>query len=97
MVQSGGTAMREQIERRLQELRREYDAGARLLSDLETRRATIQATLTRISGAIQVLEEELSKADQLGNGGIKVGTEALLGDRRPAAGLGLSTPRHSRA
>ena len=71
--------MREQIERRLEELRREYDAGTKLLSDLETRRATIQATLTRISGAIQVLEEELSKADQLGNGGIKLG-DALLGD-----------------
>jgi chromosome segregation ATPase len=65
--------MREQIERRLQELREEYDAGTRLLSDLESRRASIQATLTRISGAIQVLEEELSKADQLGNGGIKLG------------------------
>ena len=27
--------MREQIERRLQELRQEYDAGTKLLSDLE--------------------------------------------------------------
>jgi hypothetical protein len=71
--------MREQIERRLEELRREYDAGTKLLSDLETRRAAIRATLARISGAIQVLEEELSKADQLGNGGIKVG-DGLLGD-----------------
>jgi hypothetical protein len=71
--------MREQIERRLEELRREYDAGTKLQSDLETRRASIQATLTRISGAIQVLEEELAKADQLGNGGIKA-EDALLGD-----------------
>jgi chromosome segregation ATPase len=77
--------MREQIERRLEELRREYDAGTKLLNDLETRRATIQATLTRISGAIQVLEEELSKAEQLGNGGIKV-RDALLGDAdKPSA------------
>jgi chromosome segregation ATPase len=71
--------MREQIERRLEELRREYDAGTKLLNDLETRRAAIQATLTRISGAIQVLEEELSKAEQLGNGGIKL-RDALLDD-----------------
>jgi predicted nucleic acid-binding Zn-ribbon protein len=81
-------AMREQIERRLQELHQEYDAGTKLLSDLESRRANIQATLTRISGAIQVLEEELAKADQLGNGGIKVGAgDALLGhpDQPPAS------------
>ncbi|HEX2477882.1 MAG TPA: hypothetical protein VHK45_01295 [Geminicoccaceae bacterium] len=80
--------MREQIERRLQELRQEYEAGTKLLGDLDSRRANIQATLTRISGAIQVLEEELAKADQLGNGGIKVGAgDALLGhpDQPPAS------------
>jgi hypothetical protein len=80
--------MREQIERRLQELRQEYDAGTRLLSELESRRANIQATLARISGAIQVLDEELSKADQLGNGGIKGGAgDTLLGrpDEPPAS------------
>lgn len=80
--------MRDQIERRLQELRHEYEAGTKLLSELESRRANIQATLTRISGAIQVLEEELSKADQLGNGGIKLEAgEALLGhsDKPPAS------------
>ena len=80
--------MREQIERRLQELRQEYDAGTRLLSDLDSRRANIQATLTRISGAIQVLEEELAKADQLGNGGIRGGAgDALIGrpDDPPAS------------
>jgi chromosome segregation ATPase len=63
--------MREQIERRLEELRHEYEAGTKLLSELETKQAGIRATLTRISGAIQVLEEELAKAGQLGNGGIK--------------------------
>ena len=64
--------MRAQIERRLEELRREYDAGNKLLSELEARQASIHATLARISGAIQVLEEELAKADQLDHCDIKV-------------------------
>jgi hypothetical protein len=73
--------MRAQIERRLEELRHEYEAGTKLLSELEAKQANIHATLTRISGAIQVLEEELAKADQLGNGGIKVGAvDGPLGD-----------------
>jgi hypothetical protein len=73
--------MRAQIERRLEELRHEYDAGTKLLSELEAKQANIHATLTRISGAIQVLEEELAKADQLGNGGIKVkAVDGSLGD-----------------
>ena len=74
--------MREQIERRLEELRREYDAGTKLLSELETKQASVRATLTRISGAIQVLEEELSKADQLDdNRASKAGAvDGSLGD-----------------
>ena len=64
--------MRAQIERRLEELRHEYEAGTKLLSELQAKQANVQATLTRISGAIQVLEEELAKADQLGDCGIKV-------------------------
>ena len=35
--------MREQIERRLEELRREYDAGTKLLSELETKQANVRA------------------------------------------------------
>ena len=73
--------MREQIERRLEELRREYEAGTKLLSELETKQANVRATLTRISGAIQVLEEELAKAGQLGNRASKAGAvDGPLGD-----------------
>jgi hypothetical protein len=73
--------MREQIERRLEELRREYEAGAKLLGELETKQANVRATLTRISGAIQVLEEELAKAGQPSERGIKVGAvDGPLGD-----------------
>jgi predicted nuclease with TOPRIM domain len=53
--------MREQLQRRLQELRSEFEAGQKALAELETRQANLRETLLRISGAIQVLEEELAK------------------------------------
>jgi hypothetical protein len=56
--------MRERLEQRVKELRLEYEAGQKVLAELQERQANIQNTLLRISGAIQVLEEELAKADQ---------------------------------
>ena len=50
---------------RLEELRAEYEKGKKTLEDLEAQAANVRATLLRISGAIQVLEEELSKAGQV--------------------------------
>jgi uncharacterized coiled-coil protein SlyX len=55
--------MKEQLERRLRELQAEYKLGQTTLAELQTQQANLQQTLLRISGAIQVLEEELSKAD----------------------------------
>ena len=54
--------MREQVQKRLEELEAELDAGQKMLSALETKRDNLRQTLLRISGAIQVLEEELAKA-----------------------------------
>ena len=51
--------MREQVESRIESLRAEYRAGHEILANLEERRASLQVTLARISGAIQVLEELL--------------------------------------
>jgi hypothetical protein len=51
--------VREQIEERLAALRQEYEAGGRMLADLEARRVELQQTLLRIGGAVQVLEELL--------------------------------------
>ena len=51
--------MKEQVETRIENLRAEYRAGHEILTELEERRASLQVTLTRISGAIQVLEELL--------------------------------------
>jgi len=55
--------MREQLEQRLEALKAELAIGERILLDLDGKRANLKETLLRISGAIQVLEEELAKAD----------------------------------
>jgi uncharacterized coiled-coil protein SlyX len=56
--------VRERLEQRLQELKTEFGKGEQTLQELEEQVATVRQTLLRISGAIQVLEEELGKADQ---------------------------------
>jgi hypothetical protein len=56
--------MREQLEKRLQELRAEFELGQEKLTELDTQMANLRNMLLRISGAIQVLEEELNKEEQ---------------------------------
>jgi hypothetical protein len=56
--------MREQLEQRLEALKAELTIGEKILADLDEKRTNLRETLLRISGAIQVLEEELAKADQ---------------------------------
>jgi predicted nuclease with TOPRIM domain len=51
--------METRLRQRLEELRAEYEKGKRTLEDLEGQAANVRATLLRISGAIQVLQEEL--------------------------------------
>jgi hypothetical protein len=53
--------MQEQLEQRLQELRKEFELGKQTLAELEEKQTNLSNTLLRISGAIQVLEEELAK------------------------------------
>ena len=52
--------MKERLERRLASLRAEYESGQRALADLEQKQAALRDTVLRISGAIQVLQEELA-------------------------------------
>lgn len=60
--------MRERLQQRLAELRTEFESGQQTLDQLETQATTVRQTLLRISGAIQVLEEELGDTGQpLGN------------------------------
>ncbi len=56
--------MRDQLEKRLSELKKEFEEGQRMLSEVETKRENLRQSLLRISGAIQVLEEELTKEAQ---------------------------------
>ncbi len=53
--------MKQKLEERLNELRAEFESGQKMLADLEARQANMRDSLLRISGAIQVLEEELRK------------------------------------
>lgn len=56
--------MKQQLEQRLKELRSEFESGKRALTELETKQMNLRNTLLRISGAIQVIEEELSRKNQ---------------------------------
>ncbi|HZN94704.1 MAG TPA: hypothetical protein VFB81_18445 [Myxococcales bacterium] len=53
--------MREQLQKRLEELRAEFEKGKATLQDLEARTASVREMMLRLSGAIQVLQEELDK------------------------------------
>ncbi len=55
--------MKEQLEQRLEALKAEYEAGQKMLAELEAKQAALRDTLLRIAGAVQVLEEELGRED----------------------------------
>jgi len=53
--------MRERIDKRIEELRRELNAGHQTLRELEARSGEIRSQMLRINGAIQVLEELIAE------------------------------------
>ncbi len=53
--------MKEQIEKRLKELKEEFESGQKMLDGLTAKEAELRQTLLRIAGAVQVLEEELAR------------------------------------
>jgi predicted nuclease with TOPRIM domain len=61
--------MREQLQTRLEELKREFETGQARLRELEAQEARLRETMLRISGAIQVLEEALSEGPPTGEEG----------------------------
>src|SRR5208283_3812571 len=72
-------SMKEQLEQRLIELRKEYEAGQKILEDielklveLENRKTSLIETLLRISGAINLLEEVLEESEGVHEQLIKV-------------------------
>lgn len=56
--------MRTRLEQRLKDLKAEFESGQNVLLELEKQQANVRETLLRISGAIQVLEEELTNSEQ---------------------------------
>lgn len=75
-VLSGKCVMREQLEKRLAELKQEYESGQKMMTELETKQNNLRDTLLRISGAIQILEEELSEAPNAEQNGVVLDPEA---------------------
>ena len=65
--------MKERLEERLAELRKEFASGQKMLADLDNQRANLQQTVLRISGAIQVLEELLGAEDARAGNRTEVG------------------------
>jgi len=57
------TPMLDQLRTRVEELRAEFDKGQKKLAELDGQSTELRQTLLRISGAVQVLEEEINKAD----------------------------------
>jgi hypothetical protein len=55
--------MRDVLEKRLNELRTEFECGQKLTAELEARQTNVRSSLLRISGAIQVLEELLKNTE----------------------------------
>jgi len=62
-MDQGGRSLRDTIERRIGELREEFESGRRLQAELQARQDELARTLLRISGAIQVLGEVVADAD----------------------------------
>ena len=56
--------MKERLEKRLSELQAEFERGQQMLAELEEKQANMRESLLRISGAIQVLKEELAGASE---------------------------------
>ena len=83
--------MKDQMERRLNHLKAEYDAGKKVIAELESKQANLRDTLLRISGAIQVLEETLAEFDGEGSAA-NVSTESTDAD---SSSVELKAPKSS--
>jgi len=73
--------LREQLQQRLEELKREFETGQARLHELEMQETRLRETLLRISGAIQVLEE-VQQGAETGLGG-EQDTDAARGTSAP--------------
>jgi predicted nuclease with TOPRIM domain len=70
--------MKERLKQHIEDLKSEYEAGQKMLSDLESKQLDLRTTLLRISGAIQTLEELLGEEE---NDAVENGDPGRRGDR----------------
>lgn len=84
--------MRERLQARLEELKAEYGKGQTTLEELEAKISSVRTTMLRISGAIQVLEEELRHAGASPVRAVEesVSPEVSPGKESPAPSLNVS-------
>ena len=61
--------MRDRLQARLGELKKEFATGKSHLQELERQQMHLRETMLRISGAIQVLEELLAQGQPAGQNG----------------------------
>jgi len=57
--------MKDAIQKRLDDLKTEYNQGEKILAELDARREKTVQSLLRISGAMQVLEELLAEEENV--------------------------------
>ena len=60
--------MKERLQKRLQDMQTEYEAGQKMLAELDAKRTNLRETLLRISGAMQILQEEIAHLESEENG-----------------------------
>lgn len=70
--------MQEKLQQRLNSLKSEYEAGQKMMVELDTKQATLRDTLLRISGAIQVLEEALSDNEPITHSGDAASKQSVV-------------------
>jgi hypothetical protein len=81
-----GEAVQEQIQARLEALRKELETGQAELQKVEAQRTYLHETTLRISGAVQVLEELLAEGGPAGPDGTLTNERQTDGpDEEPGA------------
>ena len=65
--------MKESLEQRLAELEKEYEAGQKMIAELDEKRQNVTHTLLRIQGAMAVLRELLGQGTTPPGGGAPEG------------------------
>jgi len=88
--------MREQIQSRLQGLRKEFETGQAELEKAEKQLAYLRETLLRISGAVQVLEELLAEEHSVEQrNGTDPANQESVAVASPSVGVGTGDERHA--